>query len=179
MGLVTAAAVVQSTGLSPLILATTGFLISAQAKFTSLLPSDIAQLIPQSHSGQGANLVSDHWPISKVVHIVTIAGVALGIIAGEDATKPQDANLVSAFRKISALLFFAVFLFLTGLDGYFWVNRRALLPSRRTVSIIFPVCSSMTNFNLHSFLSQFLPLFSGSSYDSSTLSAERSSPQQQ
>jgi len=95
-----------------LVLATTGFLVTI---------------------GQGAGLASDHWPISKIVHAPVVLGVILGIIAGLDASKPQDANLASAFKKISALLFFGTFLFLVGLHGYFWLNRRALLPSRRTL----------------------------------------------
>jgi len=111
-GLITAASIVQSIGLSPLVLTTLGFLCTV---------------------GRGTGLFTDKYPVSKVTHLVLAGAVALGVVAGTEATKPEDANQVSAFRKVSAVLFFVTYLFLVGLHVYFWLNREIIRPTRRTL----------------------------------------------
>jgi len=104
--------VLQGAGLSPLFLATSGFLgIVAQKANLNIPPL-----------------------LTRIIRLSLIVALALAIKAGSD-TSPQDQKQDKTLKEISSLLFLLIYVVLVGQHGYYWMNRRAILRTRRTLLV--------------------------------------------
>jgi len=137
-GLVEAAFILQSAALSPLMLATAGFL---------------------GVVSQGAKLATNQFPIQKGLHLVLIAALALAIVGGTDLTDPSSEKEGTTLRKVSSLLFLAVYVAFVLLHAYYWTQRQYIQLHRRTlllaISCALPFLGARLIFSIGSAFSNF------------------------
>ncbi|TCD65520.1 hypothetical protein EIP91_002528 [Steccherinum ochraceum] len=138
--LVTIFTILEGVGLSPLMLATLGFLSTVGQGLT-----DSRRLF------QGLHVLGI---LSSVALILTVVG---GINLG-DAKTQDDVDSATKYRHIGGILFLVLFVLVTLLHGYFWSLKNQILVHRRTllagISTVLPFLFIRTMYGV---LSAFSP----------------------
>jgi len=109
--------ILEATGLSPLLMATLGFLRAVGQNSAG-------------NSGQSAR-------VFRILHLVGMAGIALAIYGGSTAndTDPQKQSNSNMFRHIGTILFLILYLALAFLHVVYWFQIRTLIKHRRPLLI--------------------------------------------
>jgi len=139
--LITTFSILESAGLSPLMLATVGFLNTvAQGVFEN----------PRAY--RGIHLLGILATVSLVLTIV--GGVNIG-----NAKTQDDLNTAATYRHVGALLFLALFIAVALVHFLLWTRKHKIMPHRRVllvgISAVLPFLFVRT---LYAVLSGFSPV---------------------
>ncbi|KIM84628.1 hypothetical protein PILCRDRAFT_818206 [Piloderma croceum F 1598] len=110
-----AASILEAAGLSPLLLATLGFLRTV-----------------------GKNSFSEHGRMPNVFRLLGLLGIvalALSIYGGIIATVPSDQSKSNTFRHIGSILFAVFYGLLAAVHAVCWLHADTLMKHRRTLLI--------------------------------------------
>ncbi|KZP25970.1 hypothetical protein FIBSPDRAFT_661209, partial [Athelia psychrophila] len=106
--------VLESAGLSPLMLATLGFLKT---------------IISNSFPNPG--LFTKAW---RLLGLLATIALALSIY-GSTETSPSEVSNGNTLRRVGAFLFLILYLLLVGVHAYCWMNASLLMKHRRTLLV--------------------------------------------
>jgi len=104
--------VLESAGLSPLMLATLGFLKTIV-----------------SNSFPNSGLFTKAW---RLLGLLATIALALSVY-GSTETSPSEVSNGTTLRRVGAFLFFLLYLLLVGVHAYCWMNVGRLMKHRRTL----------------------------------------------
>ncbi|TBU41118.1 hypothetical protein BD309DRAFT_898715 [Dichomitus squalens] len=117
--------IVESAGLSPLLLATLGFL------------STVAQYSLDNTPYMGVRTF-------RILHLLGTAAVILAVIGGvnmSNAKNEHDLNSAATIRHIGAILFVVLYAFIVAVTAFCWLNREQVLKYRR--KLLFTIIASL------------------------------------
>jgi hypothetical protein len=109
--------ILEAAGLSPLLMATLGFL----------------RTVGQNSSGNSGQSVR----VFRILGLIGMAGLGLAIYGGSTAndTDPQKLKNSNTFRHIGTILFLILYLLIAFLHVVYWFQFRSLMKHRRTLLV--------------------------------------------
>lgn len=138
--------ILESVGLSPLLLATLGFLRTMYVFSFSRV--EIFQiLIMFSSVDQQDGRYVRLW---RILGLLNTIALIISIIGGTDLTSSDSSKLSQAntYRRVSTILFFVLYLVLAGIHVMCWMKSGSLMKHRRKVSCLYmlrPFISSVSH----------------------------------
>ena len=127
--------ILESVGLSPLLLATLGFLRTMYVFLFSRV--EIFQiLIMFSSVDQQDGRYVRLW---RILGLLNTIALIISIIGGTDLTSSDSSKLSQAntYRRVSTILFFVLYLILAGIHVMCWMKSGSLMKHRRKVSCLY------------------------------------------
>ncbi|PIL26229.1 hypothetical protein GSI_11984 [Ganoderma sinense ZZ0214-1] len=156
--------IMESVGLSPLLMATLAFL------------STVGQYTLENRPVMGARTF-------RILHLVATVAIILAIVGGtsvSSAKKQSDLSNATTFRRVGAILFVILYAGVVAITAFCWLNRGQVLKYRR--KLLLAILASLPFLFVRvafSVLSSFAPLPFGFDADGHMVAVVSSSPLKQ